>query len=262
MKTLIAIPSKGRPKSSVIAALYETPNVKVFIEPQDVASYDRPNAVVLDKNDMGIGYARKFILDWSRQNGYEYTALKDDDIDEHYCLVDHEKWKFQKVGMDAIVDMVDVAVSLMVEKNIALLGFNHIFNATRVKQEWMYFVNVGGFCIIQNAAELAVGGYDPTLRIFEDLDLNIKMMLAGYITAVWSGFPFRMPTYGAVGYVGGCADDYMKRREEFVALIAERYPFYNTPYIRRSGYLGIRTSWKKIKADVAKKYPYHAALLA
>lgn len=88
-KILIAIPSKDR-----VATLekYTYDWIKfihgadwyVFIEPQDRIKYGEllhgEDMVVMDKDNQGLGYAKKFIKDYAVRMGYDFVFKIDDDI--------------------------------------------------------------------------------------------------------------------------------------------------------------------------------------
>lgn len=88
MKTLIAIPSKGRAEAALTSEwsklLDSSYTVVWFVEPQDYESYRNamPEAVlsVLEANDRGLWFAKLGILKYARENGYEIVFKVDDDV--------------------------------------------------------------------------------------------------------------------------------------------------------------------------------------
>lgn len=89
MKTLIAIPSKGRVQQLQKNTLKWATQIKeadliVFVEPQDFEAYSNElvgiNFVVLPENDKGLGYAKKIIGEFAKEQGYEVIIKLDDDI--------------------------------------------------------------------------------------------------------------------------------------------------------------------------------------
>lgn len=252
-RVMIAIPSKGRPDSPVIAQLCGVENMRVFIEPQDVDAYGLSEAVILPENDRGIGYSRNQILQYSIANGFEYTLFLDDDTVEFFRLHDIPNWKYTKISLLDFCNEIGNAVAIAETNGISLMGFGHMFTASRQRFDISWGVNIGQPSMLNNAAGQSVGGHDPEMRLLEDLDLNLKLQLAGFKTALWCGYAYQTPTYGNAASKGGCSEDYKNYREGFVEVICARYPEYVTPRVRKNGELGVRTSWMKLRKNAAAK---------
>lgn len=88
MKLLIAVPSKNRfdvlmknawPWLSKLSV-----DFKVFIEPQDITKYERllstPHIKIIERNNMGLGYAKAQIKKYAEENGYTHIMKVDDDV--------------------------------------------------------------------------------------------------------------------------------------------------------------------------------------
>lgn len=107
MRCLVCIPSKARPNN---IKRYVEPfmqrlglDYRIFVEPQDVNAYQFDNVVLLDANDMGLGYATAFAKKYAISNGYDLVFKIDDDtkaigtIEKEISRV-LEAFKITKVG--------------------------------------------------------------------------------------------------------------------------------------------------------------------
>ncbi len=86
MKTLIAIPSKGRAaifaKNALPWLLESQLDWKVFLEKQDVELYNLPSqkVAVLPESNLGLGYSKEIIKQYAVENGYDAIFKVDDDV--------------------------------------------------------------------------------------------------------------------------------------------------------------------------------------
>jgi hypothetical protein len=88
-KYTIYIASKGRPNNTTATVLKSVGlDYKIVIEPQDYDSYCKVHSpdklVLLDKNDGGLRYARKFIKQYSRSANEEKHWEFDDDLEKFF----------------------------------------------------------------------------------------------------------------------------------------------------------------------------------
>ena len=75
------IPTKGRFKTKTYRLFQEVGiEVKHFIEPQEIEKYKVPNKASILENDKGIGYVRNFMLNYARENNYDWVLICDDDV--------------------------------------------------------------------------------------------------------------------------------------------------------------------------------------
>ena len=95
-KVKIFIPSKNRLNNEKTYNILKELNLDpiLVIEPQEEeqAKNLNYNYLLLDKNNQGITYARNFILNYARNNNYEYIAMLDDDIDRFGYIEKNDKW--------------------------------------------------------------------------------------------------------------------------------------------------------------------------
>ncbi len=84
MRCLAIIPSKGRPSniSKCVEPFMSRLGLdyKIFVEPQDEATYNFKNVVVLDKDNNGLGYSTSFAKRYAEEKGYDLVFRIDDDV--------------------------------------------------------------------------------------------------------------------------------------------------------------------------------------
>tara|TARA_R110002073_G_C9255902_1_gene562992 strand:- start:44 stop:757 length:714 start_codon:yes stop_codon:yes gene_type:complete len=84
MKCLVCIPSKGRPNN--IKKFVEPfmkrlcLDYKIFVEPQDLESYNFKNIISLGANNKGLGYSMLQAKKYCTENGYDICFKIDDDV--------------------------------------------------------------------------------------------------------------------------------------------------------------------------------------
>lgn len=87
MKTLLAIPSKGRPydiQKTILKWIKDiTTDYAVFVEPDEYRHYklfiDKDHLVKLQLNGQGIGYSMSQVGKYAEENGYDLVCRVDDD---------------------------------------------------------------------------------------------------------------------------------------------------------------------------------------
>ena len=151
MKLLIAIPSKGRADTIFKRTMRWAPrlgyDVKVFVEPQEIASYRTlaedgnyknrtaitdDSFVDIGKNDGGISYVMSFIKQYAVDNGYDLVFKMDDDV-----------MRFTGRGKSKPDDLMIIEFSAMVGKcrvtfgkypDVAAIGFPYRNELFELKQ--------------------------------------------------------------------------------------------------------------------------------
>jgi hypothetical protein len=84
MNCLVAIPSKSRPeniKSFVLPFVKRLKlDYKIFVEPQEINSYNFENVVSHEENNIGLGGALVSIKKYAEKNNYDVILKLDDDV--------------------------------------------------------------------------------------------------------------------------------------------------------------------------------------
>jgi hypothetical protein len=84
MNCLVAIPSKSRPENikSFVLPFVKRLNLdyKIFVEPQEINSYNFENVVSHEENNIGLGGALVSIKKYAEKNNYDVILKLDDDV--------------------------------------------------------------------------------------------------------------------------------------------------------------------------------------
>lgn len=177
MKLLIAIPSKGRPKELftrtmrwVSRAGYD---VRVFVEPQELEEYReaatdanylfrldiKPEQFIdIGENDKGLGFAKSFIANYAKENGYDLVFKMDDDVNR---FSGRGKRKADDLMLLEFCEMVGKCrVTFGKYPDVAAIGFPYSFELWEPKQ-WTAINARLQTCYICRT-EYLIGGYGVT----------------------------------------------------------------------------------------------------
>ncbi len=203
---ICCIPTKGRPHTKTYL-IFEEANIVTyhFIEPQDWGSYEVPNKVKLPANDMGVGYARNFILEWCRSQREDICIMSDDDINS-FGYVANEK----AVKSDASIFHEMLPVIQKTPFEMYGMSFRQFAWAEKTK----YSINskpITGVVIVKPRKLL--WKYPSTFK--EDLIFQFETIRNGYGALKFNHFFFNCPAVGT--NQGGCYDGYQKKEDESAA---------------------------------------------
>jgi hypothetical protein len=175
-KYTIYIASKGRPNNTTATVLKSAGlDYKIVIEPQDYDSYCKVHSpdklVLLDKNDGGLRYARKFIKQYSRAANEEKHWELDDDVEKFFIrpqgtnknvianpllcisIVEHCMDMFSNVAISGICSS-----AYAFSKNYAVQKNRHVYQCVLYENS----INVDADCAC------AIEDWDHTLRVLGD----------------------------------------------------------------------------------------------
>lgn len=149
--------------------------VHLVVEPQDAEEYewsliqlgaDSVQLRIIDKNDQGVGYVRDTVIDMARKDGYDGYIISDDDL---------------------VVEPGISALARFVEDNeeAAGCGFAHRLNlhwGGMQQNTGPQPVNGGSAqnCIGLSTRKLEGLGYDVRIRPYQDKDILLQLLSAGY----------------------------------------------------------------------------------
>lgn len=153
----------------------------LFVEPQEFSQYRSRYAPIyrvfsLKENDRGFAYMLNAMLAQAKQDGCEYFLFCDDDLlgfkwrEKNFFILDDV---FSK-GVD--ICKTNGYSQLM----ISFAGHNWFFKEA-IKEK----IGAWGCWIGRTEDLLKVGGYDESLKIFNDWDISAQLILAGFKTACW-----------------------------------------------------------------------------
>jgi glycosyltransferase involved in cell wall biosynthesis len=211
------IPSKGRPKTKTYK-LFEDVGIKVFhfIEPNELLSYDVPNIVSIQQNNQGIGYVRNFMLNYAKQNNFEWVLICDDDVTSFGI------YNGKTVKKDASIwfDILQKAQKLPFE----LIGINYTQHAWHEKTSYSINKKFAEVCVLMNIKKIT-WNYRPEFNLKEDRDFALQTIKNGYGILRFNHYWFSCPDVGTNN--GGLQDLYKAKRDEEAAkkMCYEWHPF-------------------------------------
>lgn len=191
MKLLVAIPSKNRTETLMKYtwswAKDLNQDVKIFVEPQDFplyveAGFPADDMIELDKNDQGLGYAKRFIQEYAFKNGYDVIFKLDDDT---RGFTDFRK----KIPTEQVPELVDKVLSEVMNvfeenENLGAVAFPysfHLFDEKKwekvKKVQSSYLVRTGLLCPPHQ------------FSVFEDFAVGLNCLVSN----------FKVMKYGLIG---------------------------------------------------------------
>lgn len=178
----VYIISKGRAYNPLTARLFENSNIDYYIavEPQEKDEYIKAlgekRIIELPFSNLGLGSypARNFCWEHSKQRGYKYHWLFDDNIQ---CW---KKWiNGKRKSIDDLKPAFQYVENYAKKTNIDILGFEEPnFVVKPPKKPFKHNCHVYSAMLIKN--ELP---YRWRLKYNEDIDLNLQVLHNGGTTA-------------------------------------------------------------------------------
>jgi len=212
---IACIPSKGRSKT-VTYKLFEEVGITAlhFIEPQDADSYSALKTICIGKNDMGVGFARQFILDWCKANQHQWVIMCDDDITAFGDVIDR---KCVKKNAGIFFDILTTAKKLP----FALYGIN--FRQYAWSETKNYSINSKVFTAVTIMnTDLLQHKYPDTLK--EDITFLFEAIRLTPGVMKFNKYWFNTPPVGT--NQGGCFDAYQQGEQDTMNAILNQYKGY------------------------------------
>jgi len=201
------IPSKGR-KSTKTYKLFEDAGIefKHFIEPIEIDEYQVPNKISILENNKGIGYVRNFMLNYARQNNYEWVIICDDDV------VSFGVYNGKTIKKDASIwnEIFNKAKQLPFE----LIGINYIQHAWHEKQAYSINKKFAEVCVLMNIKKIS-WNYRMEFDLKEDRDFALQTIKNGNGILRFNYYWFSCPDVGS--NKGGLQDMYKSKKDEDAA---------------------------------------------
>lgn len=181
MKLLIAIPSKNRietlKKYTWAWARDLNHTKKIFVEPQDLNKYleicFRDDIVVLDKDNQGLGYAKQFIQNYAKKNGYNLVFKLDDDL--------RGMTEFRtRISLPKVVEKVDRFLDFCEEnfqksENLGAIALPYSFQMFE-ERVWLPAKKVQSSYVVRT--DLLCTPYN--FSVFEDFAVGINCLVNNY----------------------------------------------------------------------------------
>ena len=207
IKSVFAISSKSRPeilRKMTLKILNKIPKNKIyiFVEPQDYDKYldikeEGYNLISIEKNDMKIGYSRKFIQKYF-ENKNDLVWQIDDNMDSFY--IRNEELKLKKIDENEILNMFIFLENKIKDYTILTLSFkpsNWFYT-----QEYKENTRAWGIVLLNNKLLCEKNiFYDDYLGLFEDYDICARCLSFGLKTISFYNYAF----YKEMSkFTGGC----------------------------------------------------------
>jgi hypothetical protein len=190
--------------------------VKHFIEPQEIEKYQVPNKVSILENDKGIGYVRNFMLNYARQNNYEWVIICDDDV------VSFGIYNGKTIKQDASIwfKILEKVNKLPFE----LIGINYTQHAWHEKTNYSINKKFAEVCVLINVSKIK-WNYRPEFNLKEDRDFALQTIKNGNGILRFNHFWFSCPDVGS--NAGGLQSEYKLKKDEESAkkMCSEWHPF-------------------------------------
>lgn len=198
------IPTKGRLNTKTYK-LFKEVNIEVkhFIEPQEIDKYQVPNKVSILENNKGIGYVRNFMLNYARQNDYEWVIVCDDDVTSFGI------YNGKTVKKDASIwfEILEKAKKLPFE----LVGINYTQHAWHEKTNYSINKKFAEVCILMNIKKIK-WNYSSELNLKVDRDFALQTIKNGNGILRFNHYWFACPDVGT--NIGGLQDMYKAKKDE------------------------------------------------
>jgi hypothetical protein len=237
------IPTKGRFNTKTYKLFQEAGiEVKHFIEPQEFDKYEVPNKVSISENNKGIGYVRNFMLNYARQNNYDWVLICDDDVTSFGI------YNGKTIKKDASIwnDILIKAKQLPFE----LIGINYTQHAWHEKTKYSVNKKFAEVCILMNVSKIK-WNYRPEFNLKEDRDFALQTIKNGNGILRFNHYWFSCPDVGS--NAGGLQDEYKAKKDEESAkkMCREWHPFVTLK--RKGERLDMKTDIKALAIQYKKQ---------
>ena len=214
LKYTIYIPSKGRPNCST-PKLLENTKYYLVVEPQDkkayIENFGKNKVLVLNKNNKGLWYARKWIKNYSTKKGEKYHWQIDDDI-RAFMKRDVKQQKNKRKTAYSVLGHIEKYVQKY--KNIGMAGLKSEAFAWSAKRDLDFNKQISGVALLNNKVNVSYRN-----NVIEDTDYSMQVLSAGggdYCTVLFNRLILSTVKLGS--NEGGCqsSNDYIKRAKGLI----------------------------------------------
>jgi hypothetical protein len=211
------IPTKGRFNTKTYK-LFEDVGIKVyhFIEPQEIDNYIVPNKISILENDKGIGYVRNFMLNYAKENNFDWVLICDDDVTSFGI------YNGKTIKKDASIwnDILSKAKKLPFE----LIGINYTQHAWHEKTIYSINKKFAEVCVLMNVKKIK-WSYRSEFNLKEDRDFALQTIKNGNGILRFNHYWFSCPDVGSNS--GGLQNEYKQKKDEESAkkMCIEWHPF-------------------------------------
>lgn len=235
------IPSKGRAGKTKTTKILDASLIDytLVVEPQDEAEYKKQydcDIIVLPKNNQGITYARKYILDMAKNADLEWFWMMDDDINGFGEVV---AGKTKKRNAEVLFK----AESLFSKHKSSLYSLEltqFAWSSAELKKN-----RVAMQCILFNVPLCKNIDYDLNIQIREDYDLTFQAIFKGYGTLRSAKYFYSIAAMKS--QKGGMESFYNEEKEkQEVIKLCRKYPKLVEPVYKKNRH-DVKINWRKFK---------------
>lgn len=240
-QTPIMIPSKGRAGKTKTDKLLRDAGLAFcfVVEPQDLKDYQNCGfaVMVLPSNDMGITYARQWILDEMRRLKYERFWMLDDDIECFGEVIDGKT-----VKSNAMV-LRDAYSQLQVYGPASLYSLElrqFAWSAKSVQRD-----KISMQCVLFDLQYCKEINYDLRLKIREDYDISFQAIFKGSGTLKSGRYYYGIADMKS--QKGGMEKYYNELTETHeTQKLCRKWPGLVEP-LKKKDRIDVKVNWSKIK---------------
>jgi len=233
----------------------------LVVEPREEELYKDKDTLVLDKNQQGIGYARKVI--WEEAQGTTHMVADDDlqfkNRNPGYGInltkedADHS-WKTAKKSTMTEDDwkFFEKTTCKWFEEGIGFSGMR-LCNYPPTMWHNGYADNTSIFCLYVFSKNLPkVNQLDWSLKLAEDAHLVLQLLRKGYSNRVWDKFCVQSNQFTK----GGCSEnrtiDDTNRSHNQLMEKHPKYVKFGTPNTKVGQVQKLKINWNKAYKDTVK----------
>ncbi len=240
-QTPIMIPSKGRAGKTKTDKLLRQAGLSYcfVVEPQDLKAYAATGSfhMVLPQNDMGITFARQWILDHVRKQGYKRFWMLDDDIE---CFGEVVRGKTVTSDASVLLKAFEQLQTYGSASLYALELRQFAWSAKEVQRD-----KIAMQCIMFDMQYCQNLEYDLRLKIREDYDLSFQAIFKG--KGVLKSGKYYYGISDMKSQKGGMENWYNEITETHETLkLCKKWPGLVEP-LKKKDRIDVKINWNKIK---------------
>ena len=197
----VYIPSKNRAgKCRIYNRIGNLQNYFFVVEPQDYESYceayGEDKTIAMPENDMGIAYARRFIMKYSLEKEQEFSWQSDDDL---YFFRYNRIIKPHKAPVEISEAFAEIETLVDKFTNVAIAGPSDGTFALAYKNKIDINRQASSCYLLRNDT-----AYKFRDNVTSDTDYNMQVLTGGWVTLMFRTLIFNNPATGK--QTGGCLD--------------------------------------------------------
>lgn len=234
----IIIPSRGRAGKTQTDLLLQQAGLPFYflVEPHEEKQYRKYGpTITLPVSDQGIAYARNYVIDYARQQGFTWVLMIDDDV--------------KRIGRIVEDRNVNTDASELIRAFSTIKRFNPAIGGIQYRQlAWSSSAEITAnrFCdvvVFLNIPKIH-WRYRPEMNLKEDRDFVLQAISHGGGVVRVNKYYFDCPAVGS--NTGGLHAEYAAGKEAIaVKRMAEAWPGVVKPIVK-AGRHDFMTNWRAL----------------